>query len=283
MSMSLHRRTFIQQGMALAAASALPASPMQKPMLTDTHVYLGNGPFRTFPWHGTAMIVQQLRQRQVTQAWAGSLDSLLHRDVGAVNARLAAECRLSEGLLLPAGAVNPTLPAWQDDVKRCAQEHGMKVIRLHPNYHGYALDDPRFQELLDLAAANQLLVQIVAQMEDQRTQHPLVQVKPVDLKPLPGLLKSQPKARAMVLNANAAMITTALQGVTNLWLDFAMIEGVGGVENLLKSWPGDKLCFGSFAPVFYWESAKLKLLESGIEGGVLAGINAGNAKAALEP
>ena len=57
-------------------------------------------------------------------------------------------------------------------------------------------------------------------------------------------------ARVMVLNANAAMVIKHLQDCPNVWLDFAMIEGVGGVENLLKIWPLDRLVFGSFAPVF---------------------------------
>jgi hypothetical protein len=111
----------------------------------------------------------------------------------------------------------------------------MKVIRLHPNYHGYTLDEPLFAEMLDAIIEAGLAIQIVAQMEDTRTQHPLVQAAPVDLKPLPDLLAARPKARVMVLNSNAAMITTALRGCDSLWLDCAMIEGVGGLENTLKA------------------------------------------------
>ncbi len=66
----------------------------------------------------------------------------------------------------------------------------------------------------------------------------------------------------MLLNANAAMVLTQLQDCPNVWLDFAMIEGVGGVEALLKTWPLERLVFGSYAPVFYWESARLKMQES---------------------
>ncbi|HSI63479.1 MAG TPA: metal-dependent hydrolase, partial [Candidatus Saccharimonadia bacterium] len=153
--------------------------------------------------------------------------------------------------------------------------------RLHPNYHGYALDDPRFLKLIEAATQAKFLIQIVAQMEDERTQHPLVQVKPVNLKPLPAALKQVPGARVMVLNANRAMSMTALQGCP-VWLDFAMLEGVGGVENLLRDWPLDKLVFGSHAPLFYWESAKLKLQESDLSDKQLAAITHENAARCLQ-
>jgi hypothetical protein len=157
----------------------------------------------------------------------------------------------------------------------------MKVIRLHPNYHGYTLAEPIFADMLDAITEAGLAVQIVAQMEDQRTQHPLVQAAPVDLKPLHDLLKARPKARVMVLNANAVMITTALRGCVSLWLDCAMIEGVGGLENTLKAWPAEKLCFGTHAPFFYPESSLLKLVESVLGGTQMTALTVGNARAFL--
>ena len=34
-----------------------------------------------------------MREKGVTEAWVGSFNGLLHGDVGAVNARLAADCK----------------------------------------------------------------------------------------------------------------------------------------------------------------------------------------------
>jgi uncharacterized protein len=270
----MKRRTFIAHTVAAAGVTAI-ASPEGRPAsLIDTNVYLGQWPFRSFPNN----VAARLGQRGVTAAWAGSFEGIFHRDLTSVNAALASECK---GILKPVGTIHPKLPDWRDDLRRCVEQHGMTVIRLHPNYHGYTLDDPAFSELLAAAAAQKLLIQIVAQMEDERTQHPRVQVKPVDFKPLPAVLKSIPEARVMVLNANRAMSMTALSGA-NVWLDIAMLEGVGGVGNLLKDWPLERVVFGSYAPVFYWESAKLKLQESELSAPQLSAITHGNASALVK-
>ena len=279
------RRVFLQQTAALAASASLPARATDAPaQLVDCNITLGHWPFRLHRGQEFSSIPAEcgrLRERGLTQGWAGSFEGIFYRDIATANTLLRERCtEYSNGLLLPVGSINLTLPAWLDDVKRCVREYGMKAIRLHPNYHGYTLDDPRFLELLEAATTQKLLVQIVAQMEDERTQHPLVQVQPVDFKPLPAALKRIPEARVMVLNANRAMSMTALQGC-NVTLDIAMLEGVGGIENLLKDWPLDRLVFGSHAPLFYFESAKLKLQESELSEAQLKAITHGNAQRLL--
>ena len=73
------------------------------------------------------------------------------------------------------------------------------------------------------------------------------------------------------------MVLRHLQHCPNTWLDFAMVEGVAGVENLLKSWPANRLVFGSYAPVFYFESATLKIQESALDAEQMLGIRWQNA------
>ncbi len=194
-----------------------------------------------------------------------------------MNARLVEACHDSGGLFRPVGLVNPALPDWAADLRRCVEEYGMKIIRLTPNYHGYTLEDPGFRDLMAMASEAGLAVQIVAQMEDERTQHPGMRVAPVNLGALPGVLDSMPSAQVMILNTNARMVTTALRDCDRLWLDIAMIESAGGVGSLLNQWPNEKVCFGSFSPLFYWESAMLKLKESALEGETLNAVREANA------
>ncbi|HUY92916.1 MAG TPA: amidohydrolase family protein [Pirellulales bacterium] len=250
--------------------------------IVDVNVYLSRWPFRRVSADEPTAIADKLRSQGVVQAWAGSLDSLLHRDLGSVNERLAAECRAAgEGFLLPFGAVNLRLPDWEEDLRRCHEEFGMPGIRLHPNYHGYKLDDPLAAKLLSQAAEHGLIVQLAVTMEDERTQHPLVQVPHVDAAPLVELVKRTPKLRLVLLNAFRALrpeLRGQLVAAGQVYFEIASLEGVGGVEKLFGQIPGERILFGSYAPLFYFESALLKLQESQLGQVQLEAIRKGNAK-----
>jgi len=233
--------------------------------MIDTNLFLSRWPCRRLPLDETGLLADKLRASGITQAWAGSFDVLLHKDITAVNDRLAAECAQHADLLLPFGAINLALPDWQSDVKRCRKHHGMRGIRLHPNYHGDTLDHPRFVELLKLATEHGLIVQIAVRMEDDRTQHPLLRVPAVDLAPLPALLKAHSGVQIELLNSGRDVtpaILAELADCPNAWLEFAMTEGVGGVAQLSSQFPFERILLGTYAPFFAVESSILKLEES---------------------
>jgi predicted TIM-barrel fold metal-dependent hydrolase len=211
-----------------------------------------------------AALVAKLRSLRIEKAWAGSYEGLLHRDVGGVNLRLAESCREhGRGILVPFGSVNPTLPDWEEDLRRCHEDHKMPGVRLHPNYHDYTLDDPRFRRLLALAAERKLLVQLAASMEDPRTQHPQLQVPDVDLEPLPDLMKKVPGVKVLILNDRRAGSTSkSFASTPGVFFDMARVEGTDGVAKFVRGAPAGRVVFGSHAPFFIYESALIKVYES---------------------
>ena len=253
--------------------------------MIDVNVYVGRWPFRRLPDDETQRLVERLRKAGVVRAWVGSFDALLHRDLAGVNTRLAAECReKGAGLLLPFGTVNPSLPDWEEDLRRCAEELGMPGIRLHPNYHGYGLGDPEFAELLGRAAELRLIVQIVAKMEDERTQHPLVRVPTTNLRPLLETVRQHLELPVVLLNAlrdTTVEEAAALVEAGEIYFDVAMLEGVGGLGRLISKLPHERVMFGSLAPLFYFEAAAAKLHESEIGHAALSAVAHRNAERLL--
>jgi predicted TIM-barrel fold metal-dependent hydrolase len=253
--------------------------------MIDVNVYLSRWPFRRLVGDEPDGLVAGLRKRNVSHAWAGTFDGIFHKDISSANERLTNDCRrYGAGMLIPFGSINPNLADWQEDLRRC-HEYKMSGIRLHPNYHGYSLKDGVFEELLRLAAGRRLIVQLAVSMEDERTQNPLMRVPPVDLTPLPGVLKNVPGLRLILLNCYPSHNPELLQrliSASQVYFDIAMVEGVGGVARLAQEISVQRVLFGSNFPLFYFESALLKVREAGLTDAEARAILEDNARRLLE-
>ncbi len=240
-------------------------------MIVDVNVHLGRWPFRRLKGDEPAELTAKLKAQNVQSAWAGSFDALLHRDIAAVNARLAEDCqRHGKDMLVPFGTVNPDQPFWEDDLRRCYAVHHMPGIRLYPAWHGYRLDHPSFAALLKTAVTQGLIVQLALRLEDERTLHPLLRLHPIDLTPLLELVASLPRLRLVLLDHTGVVNVDFLKKLIRagqVFVDIATVEGVGGIAQLLQAMPADRVLFGSHYPFYYHESTVLKLRESKLEPG----------------
>src|SRR5713101_2947017 len=109
-----------------AAAGNAPAGAPSGPGIIDTNVNLFNWPFRALKYRDTKALVAKLKKHRIIEAWAGSFEALLSKDINGVNTRLAAECREhGPGFLIPFGSVNLAWPDWEEDVRRCHEDHKM--------------------------------------------------------------------------------------------------------------------------------------------------------------
>jgi uncharacterized protein len=251
-------------------------------VIVDVNVNISRWPFRRVAGDEPAALVTKLRKLNVAQAWTGTFDGIFHKDIAAANARLAKDCRShGPGLLVPFGSVNPKLPDWQEDLRRCQEEHKMPGIRLHPNYHAYKLDDPQFRELLRLAAMRKLIVQLALCMEDERTQHPLMRVAPVETSPLADIVRTEPQLQLVILNIYPQLQLDKLRPLTSagqVYFDFAMVERIGALARLADQLSFPRVLFGSNYPLYYFESALLKVQESSLTEDQSRAVCEGNAR-----
>ncbi len=289
--MGISRRNFLKRTFGTTAAcglarlgAAIDDAPRTE-SITDTHVYLGHWPHEQLPSDSPAKLVAELRRKGVSQAWIGSFDGLFHRDVADVNARLASICaRIDNGMAVALGTINPALPDWEDDIRRCDETFHMPGIRLHPTYHGYTLDDPRLVKLLDLAAARGLIVQLVAWMETER--HLLLNphVPDADLRPLAEKIALPPRLKLIVTNYLHTLEDHpigALLRNENVNFDFARASGAQAVSELIDKTSSTRVVFGSGAPLRSAETAAAKLNEMKVAPDIRRQIGSANAAAML--
>ncbi len=284
----LNRRDALNLG-ATAAASVLASTSGgfarehdDSLRLVDTNISLFHWPFRRLPLDELVRLLKRLRTLGVDQAWAGSFEAVLHRDMAGVNRRLAEACK-NHNELVPIGSVNLELPDWEEDLRRCFDEHQMPGVRLHPNYHAYTLNDPRFVKLLKVATAAKRMVQIAALIEDTRTQHPSLQTPDVELMPLLDLMPSIPGAIVQILNYRPrGAVLERLAKTPGIYLDTARVEGTDGVPTLVEKLPPGRVLFGTHAPFLIPEAAMIRVHESGrLDAESLQALMSQNARAVL--
>jgi len=83
---------------------------------------------------------------------------------------------------------------------------------------------------------------------------------------------------AKVYGADALRRLTAAGSV---YSEISMLEGVGGLSNLLTSIPPERVLFGSHFPFFHLEAALGKLRESDLTSAQATAITCGNAERLL--
>lgn len=265
----INRRDVLQIAAITGAGSLLASKPARaeldedrKLKVVDTNVSLFHWPFRRLPLDETSKLLKKLRSLGVSQAWAGSFEAVLHRDMAGLNQRLASECQ-QHPELIPIGSVNPLLPGWENDLRRCFDTHGMPAVRVFPNYHGYTLNEPRFAQLLEKVMKAGRFVQLAAVMEDTRTQHPMLRAADVDLEPLAGLLRRLGRVSVQVLNWRPqGPVLEKLAKTPGVYFDTARVDSTDGVPRLVGKVPGDRVMFGSHAPFLVPEAALIRVHES---------------------
>ena len=302
----IDRRTFLKSSLLSTAAVSLPGrqsltaqtaarnAPVVRSLgIIDTNVNLFDWPFRALKYRHTKALVAKLKTHRVIEAWAGSFEALLSKDMSGVNARLTAECREhGSGFLIPFGSVNLAWPDWEEDLRRCHEVHKMRGIRIYPGYQPFDLDHPKMESLVKMTVERGLILQVVFGMEDPRVHHPVINVGPVTFAPLLKVMKSTPSAKVQLLHFSGSSQGEDLsQFMTNpnTVMDISRLEGNGAVGRIIGAVQGlpsprvpvERIVFGSHAPYFPLETAILKLIESPLDAQQLQAIMQGNARRLL--
>lgn len=290
----INRRAFVTRSLTAAAAvSATSAIAKAEssisflnervqsgsaPSIIDTNINIMNWPFRKFKYGETSSLVRKLKKHHISQAWAGSFEGLFHKNIDAVNERLAHECdKNGRGFLLPFGTVNIAWPDWREDLRRCDELYGMRGIKIFPIYQTFDFTHPEFIELLEEVAKRKMILQIVGDVDDARNIHPIVKVRGVKFEPLVDAVKKVPTAKVELVywnNRVRGKVLDRFVSETNVYFDISRIETNGGLGLLIegKPWngsskpvPAQRILFGSHAPFFPVETNLLKLFESPLE------------------
>jgi predicted TIM-barrel fold metal-dependent hydrolase len=106
----------------------------------------------------------------------------------------------------------------------------------------------------------------------------------VDTRPLEAIVRKLPRLKLGLTNAFRALRPEQVAPLTNagqVYVELAMLKGAAGVARLLDVVSPQRVLFGSHFPLFYYESAVLKLQESGLPAAQLRAIREENVRRLL--
>lgn len=263
--------------------------------LIDVNCHLGEWPFRRLPCTTVDRLLQRMDQLGIARALVSRLENVFFKDCLAGNRELAALVAPHSEHLLPLYTCNPAFPGWEVDLEICVEELGLAPgrggVRLHPNYHAYAIDGPEAAALLSRAQAASLPVAVTMRLEDERTHHWLCKVPAVPLPALVEAMAAFPHIRWIVAGLRAPQIATIWRELTargaadatQVLFDLSLVQGPLDECALLGAQVGvERLAFGTNLPLTVPEAPLLALQHAELPEADKALIAAGNARRLLD-
>lgn len=252
--------------------------------MIDVSAYLGHFAFRQIRHNTGSGLVRLMDRFGIQRAVVSSASSITYRNPQSGNEELSTEVESHRSRLIPFAVLSPVYAGWDDDLKICNEQFGMRGVRLYPRWHNYKLSDPRCADLANAAAARGMVVSIPVRVEDRRQQGWLVDIPDVEPEEIAALIRACPKARFIIQNASGlpgSVLGRKGNGLPeNYAVDIARMSAEFGNEigALLTSLGEDRVLFGTAMPFQYPGIAIAKLDMLRVSDAVKEKIRARNAE-----
>ena len=248
-------------------------------MIVDLSSFVGAWP--SHPVNGRAdQVWPLLRSFGVDRIFASSLEAAWCRNPHSYNRdlyRLAGET----DDVWPVPVLDPTVATWPAELDRAAGEDRARLVRLLPTYSSYDLAD--VDDFLAAVAQSGLGVIVQTCMEDPRRQHPLAVVPNLPAAKVAEAADRHPELVVVIGGAKAGEIRglrDPLLRSPNLYADVSQADGMDTVRVLVEDGLGEKLMFGSHAPLFIPHAALARVVTD-VTDDTAEAILGGNAVRAL--
>jgi predicted TIM-barrel fold metal-dependent hydrolase len=231
----------------------------------DANAWLGHYPFRAVPDNTPDGLLRLMDRYGVEQAVVSSLHSVFYSDAHSGNEELADWVRPHRDRLITCATLNPSYPGWEQDLRQCCDEWGMRGVRLFPSHHRYSLASSPCQDFVRAAAQRGLHVAIPMRLEDRRQQHWMDVTGEVSLSEIAQLARACPQANLLVLEAigveNSAFVTDSSLAEARVTFEFSRMATVlqRTIPMLLDKLGPRRLLFGTGMPLKIPGPAILKL------------------------
>ena len=241
-------------------------------MIFDVNAWLGVWPFRSLRDNTPETLVARLDKVGIDKAAVAQIEGVFHRHVQSANEKLAEAVAPFRDRLVPVAVINPDYPGWEDDLRRCHEELGMKGVRIVPQYQGYDLSIPAVRRLAEACNERALSLAIPQRMEDTREHHWIDPGRQADLNAVADLVRAVPQTTYIIPNARGFQGSKLWQDEIlrdkRWYVDLSLTElyyglhrdvaHMGMIADFLNEGGTDHLVFGTHLPFTYAGCALVK-------------------------
>src|SRR5262245_21405000 len=234
-------------------------------MIIDVNASLGHFAFRRLRHNTSQGLLRLMDDRKIDRAVVASASAITYRNPQAGNEEVDEEARRHHDRLIPFGVINPTYAGWEDDLRICREDFGMRVVRLYPRWQNFTLSDPRCLDLVHAATERGMIIAISIRVEDPRERSWLVDIPDLPLDEVAGLIKACPRARFLIVNGVGFRNTPLgrkMSGLpANYFLEISRLTALLDDElgSLIRDLGPERMVFGTGMPFSYPDPALLKL------------------------
>lgn len=232
--------------------SARPTGGPRVPL--DVNTFIGPYPFRHVPHPDPGVLAGVLEREGIAHAWVGHLPSAFHRDPTAGNAELFAALEPFAGRLLPAPAVRPDWPGWEQALRRVV-EQGAAAVRAYPPQWGLPAGSGAMSALAAACADAGMPLLLTTRFEDSRQRHWMDGAGDLSGAAIRAIARV-PRARLVVTAASRELVEEVHWGLTaeeraRVWWDISWIWGPpeDHLAKLFRSVGSDRFVYGTMWPL----------------------------------
>ena len=112
----------------------------------DGNCFVGNWPFFRVRENTIEKLAALHKKYQITSGFVSSLEAIFYQDSFEAESQLAEQLQATGYKHIM--VLNPALPAWEAELRRCVKTLAVAGVRLLPGYHSYSLRDPQLDRVV---------------------------------------------------------------------------------------------------------------------------------------
>lgn len=231
-------------------------------MIIDININYGHWPGNNWEIKSLNNFLREIKKTGINKGLVSSIDGIFSFDPEIYNRKIIKELKNSADFkILP--VINPKAKNWKETIKDY-MENKIKIFKIVPSFHRYSLIEDDIYKFFEIAEKENIIIVIQKRFEDERTKHPILNIKDFGIENIEKVAKDFPDLKIIVLCLYMNEAIKLVENCKNLYTDISFIEHLDTLSYALKYILEDRILFGSHTPFLYPESALFKLKYSNI-------------------